>query len=54
MVKPKITYNEESETYKIEVGTLKIYLEYGADKEFNWTDTSESGIHVEQIQIVED
>jgi len=46
--KPKVDYNRESETYKIQVGETIIYLEYGEDKHFNWTEKNSDVIHTEK------
>ena len=47
--KPKVEWDSESETYKIIVGDLWIFIEHLSEEKFNWYHTNENMIHQDRI-----
>lgn len=49
--KPKVKWDEDSETYTIEVAGYKIFIEYDATETFDWfhSEDPENAIHEDKI-----
>lgn len=54
MIEPQVVYNEDSETYTINVNDMKIFIDVGDMEYFNWFIIDESAIHKGKIKVIRD